>query len=148
MAGIVYPQHRLVKDRFKAALHFRVQTLIVAGNVAVAITGGCFDQAKLPDIPGDGSLRDSKALFSQVLQQYLLPADGMLLNQPQNRLLTLGFPFGVSGSGSVHTQSLFRYRLLRSFWSMAWNWSAFPNVMSCTIWLDRRISAVAPARIG
>src|SRR5699024_3404490 len=156
---IIHPQHRLPKDRLEPFLDFGVVPVAVAGHIAVALVGGSLDQAQLPYIPGNGGLGHLIALGVQVFLQLFLPADGMLADQPEDGLQPFGPGPGVflrfaahGNSASFITITLFdgscpaRQVRLRSFWSMAWNWSARLKVISWTFWSDRRTTAVAPAR--
>ena len=110
VSGKIHPQNRLVEDRLKTALDLRVQRLVVAGNIPVAGARGRFDQAELPDIAGDRGLCGIESLISQVVEQGLLTADRMLLDQPQDRLLTLPLGFGIASAaghiGSPFCQNL------------------------------------------
>ena len=91
-----------MEDGLKPGLHLGVQYLAVAGNIAVAGGGGSFDKVHLPDIAGDGCLCGIKALLAQVLQQSLLPADGILLDQAQDGLLPLLLAFVIPSAGASH----------------------------------------------
>ena len=109
-----------MEDRLKTALDLRVQRLVVAGNIPVAGARGRFDQAELPDIAGDRGLCGIESLISQMVKQGLLTADRMLLDQPQDRLLTLPLGFGIARLLAISVPlSVKTYRLPRSFWSMA-----------------------------
>ena len=102
MARKVYSQNRFMEDGLKPSLHLGVQYLAVAGNIAVAGGGGSFDKVHLPDIAGNGRLCGIKALLAQVLQQSLLPADGILLDQTQDGLLPLLLALVIPSAGASH----------------------------------------------
>ena len=78
----------------------------MAGNVAIAVGGGSFDEAQLPDVPGNGSLCHLEALLAQMLEKYLLSADGMLLNEAEDRLLTFRLAFCLRWIVSAHIPCL------------------------------------------
>ena len=93
MPGKIHTQHRLAEDRLEPALHLGVEAFVVAGNIAVAVCGGGFDETHFPDVPGNSRLRHLEALLTQVLEQHLLTADGVLLDQSEDRLLTFCLAF-------------------------------------------------------
>ena len=81
MSGVFYSQNGLEEDGLKAPLSLVFVAFVPAGNLAVALGGGCLYKAQLPDIAGIGGLRYLKAFVPQVLQQHRLSADGMLLHK-------------------------------------------------------------------
>ena len=78
----------------------------MAGNIAIAVGGGSFDEAQLPDVPGNGSLCHLEALLAQMIEKYLLSADGMLLNEAEDCLLTFRLAFCLSWIVSAHIPCL------------------------------------------
>ena len=55
-----------------------------------------------PEIAGNGRLCGIKAFLAQVLQQSLLPADGILLDQTQDGLLPLLLALVIPSAGASH----------------------------------------------
>ena len=99
MASIVHAPHRFMEDGLKPSLYLGIISLCPAGYVAVSLGGCCLDQAQLSDIPRDRCLRYSKPLLTQMLQQGLLAADGVFLDQAQDGLQTLSFGFHFRHKG-------------------------------------------------
>ena len=120
MSGIVHAEDGFVKDRLKTALNFRVQRFVVAGNIPVTGARRGFYKAEFPDITGDGGLCGVEPFLPQIVEQRLLTADRIFLDQAQDRLLTLPFAFGIARLLAIRFPlSIKTYRLPRSFWSMA-----------------------------